>query len=173
MYFVGFCCIIEIILTHFASRLASIWVPVLTELSWLPHNLANRFPNVSKKTGSISKSKRTPTEKILYFYCPTWWRTHACWVEIGYADFECTFCSSWLSVSFSGTVLVTLADTVVPFPCCSELVSPVRQCSSTALLEHWMKNGLTYVFIDTVTFIVVPCIMESIYCSLTNKCTFY
>ena len=23
-----------------------------------------------------------------------------------------------------------------------------------------------------VTFIVAPCIMESIYCSLTNKCTF-
>jgi len=22
-------------------------------------------------------------------------------------------------------------------------------------------------------FIVAPCIMESIYCSLTNKCTFY
>jgi len=24
-----------------------------------------------------------------------------------------------------------------------------------------------------LTFIVAPCIMESIYCSLTNKCTFY
>jgi hypothetical protein len=91
VHFVGFCCIIEKIPTHVASCLASIRVTILTELSWLPHNLANRFSNVSEETGSISKSKRTPTEKILSFYCPTWWRTRACWVETDYADFECDF----------------------------------------------------------------------------------
>ena len=42
----------------------------------------------------------------------------------------------------------------------------------------FLKKGMNHELqkmleISLVTFIVAPCVMESIYCSLTNKCTFY
>ena len=56
---------------------------------------------------------------------------------------------------------------------CFSLKSPVTRCLDTAFYRFQYCNCVTIFIILFIPFIVAPCIIESTYCLLTNKCTFY
>ena len=61
-------------------------------------------------------------------------------------------------------------DVSRPVQQCHGQVRCVQACPTHNATFNCVWNNMKILFL---TFIVAPCIIESIYCSLTNKCTFY